>query len=567
MVWSPTSVPQPALPPSHAEASIGLVTLNSKYVHTALSLRYLRNAARAAGFAHTWIAEYTIQTPLWKAAAELMARRPAVLGFSVYIWNRRQTLDLIELVKKQQPQVLIVVGGPEVSFEAGPPSPYVDVVIAGEGERKWAECLGLWAESRRPDAATLRRWATYGTDLPALEALPYLDEDLPQLAERLVYVETSRGCPYTCSFCLSALDESVRFYPDAAVKAHLERLIGAGARRIKFLDRTFNLRKARVRELFRWLMGFPGVEFHFEVVGDLLDDAMLALLAEAQPGMFQFEIGVQSALEPTRARVERRQHQPRLFEVIRRLVNDARVHLHVDLIWGLPGETLADIRASFEQVLALQPHELQLGFLKFLPGAPIRGLIEPHRYVFQDAPPYEVIAHADLAADAVLALKRFAEVFDLYYNSGHFRFTLRRLMQVRPAWEVFEALAAHFAAEGLLLPAHGLEGLLGHLQRCARDWLPEAELADLLKLDYFFHHRARRVPRFLNGHEAAETPAVRAHRKREPHSAVAAFAHRLELRDGAVELTPSAEPVWFAFRYPPTGEGYFFRPQVERLPD
>jgi radical SAM superfamily enzyme YgiQ (UPF0313 family) len=562
----PAAVPA-ARPCSPAELSIGLVTLNSRYVHLALALRCLRNAARSAGFAGTWLAEYTIHTPAWKAAAELLARRPAVLGFSVYIWNRRETLELIERVKKQRPELLVVVGGPEVSFDPAPPSPYVDVVIGGEGERKWVECLQGFAAGRAPDAATRARWAAYGSDLPALDELPYRKEDLAGLAERLVYLETSRGCPFSCSFCLSALDETVRFYPDEAVRAHIERLVAAGARRIKFLDRTFNLRKARVRELFRWLMGFEGVEFHFEVVGDLLDDEMLALLEQAPPGRFQFEIGVQSASEETRSRVERRQHQPRLFEVIRRLVAAGRVHLHVDLIWGLPGEGPAEIRAGFEEVLALRPHELQLGFLKFLPGAPIRRLIGPHGYVFQDGPPYEVIAHAALGAEELAQLKRFAEVFDLYYNSGQFRFTLRRLLQVRPAWELFSALAEHFAAHGLLLASHGLEGLLGHLHEAARDWLPEPELNDLLKLDYFFHHPARggRVPRFLNGHEARETPAVRARRKAGADCAVAAFRHRLELNDGTAELQPSPGPVWYAFTYPREREGYFFRPAVERI--
>ncbi len=556
----------PLRPPDAAAASVGLVTLNSRYMHIALALRCLRNAARAAGFANTWLAEYTIQTPTWKIAAELLARRPAVLGVSIYIWNRRQSLELIELLKKQDPALRIVIGGPEVSFETAPPSPYVDVVIAGEGERKWVECLQLWAAGEAPAAATRARWATYGSDLPALTELPYRDEDLAGLAERLVYLETSRGCPFTCSFCLSALDESVRFYPDAAVQAQIERLIAAGARRIKFLDRTFNLRKPRVQRLFRWLMGFPGVEFHFEVVGDLLDEPLLELLAAAPPGMFQFEVGVQSASPETQARVERHQHQPRLFDVIRRLIADGRVHLHVDLIWGLPGETLADIRASFEQVLALQPHELQLGFLKFLPGAPIRRLIGPHGYVYQDAPPYEVISHRDLGAAEVVALKRFEEVFDLYYNRARFHFTLRRLMQVRPAWEVFQALAEHFAARGLLVPAHGPEALLRELRDCARGWLDDAELEDRLKLDYFYHHRARRVPGFLNGHETAITPAVRALRKAQPDCAVAAFRHRLTLHNGTAELLPSETPLWYAFRYPEGNEGYFFRPAVLPVP-
>ncbi len=338
--------------------SIGLVTINAKYVHVALSLRYLRNAARAAGFGDVWLREYTLQAPTWKMAAELAGLPAQVLGFSVYIWNRRETFALIERLKKQDPARVIVVGGPEVSFEAGPPTRYIDYVIGGEGERKWVELLEHLREARAPDPATLARWRTHGTDLPDLGESPYVEEDLASLEHRLVYMETSRGCPYTCSFCLSALDEKVRFYPESQVKADIRRLVAAGARRIKFLDRTFNLRRNRVLDFFRFLAGFEGVEFHFEVVGDLLDETLLAFLETVPPGRFQFEIGVQTADPAVNARVARHQSQDKLFDRIRRLVAADRVHLHADLIWGLPGEGVVEIRRSFEQVLALRPHEL-----------------------------------------------------------------------------------------------------------------------------------------------------------------------------------------------------------------
>jgi anaerobic magnesium-protoporphyrin IX monomethyl ester cyclase len=545
-------------------ASIGLITLNARYVHMALSVRCLRSAARGAGFSGVWLREYTVQTPAWKMAAELLAQRPAVLGFSVYIWNREPTLALIELLRKQAPELRIVVGGPEVSFEPAP-LPYVDEIIAGEGERKWVELLTLLAEGREPDAATRARWAAYGTDLPALEALPFEAEDLVGLKHRLVYLESSRGCPFSCAFCLSALDEAVRFYPDAAVRAASEALVAAGARRIKFLDRTFNLGRARVRALFAWLMRFAGVEFHFEVVGDLLDEPLLALLETAPRGMFQFEIGIQSAHPETQRRVARHQKQARLFDAVGRLRRAGRVHLHLDLIWGLPGETLAEIRSSFEAVLALRPHQLQLGFLKVLPGAPIRSQVAAHGYVFQDRPPYEVIRSDDLSAGTVLALKRFEEVFDLYYNGGHHRFTLERLFQVRPPWEVFQALADHFLAEGLLVPAHGLDELTRHLLACARPWLPEAELIDLLKLDYCFHHRARRVPAFLKGEPVAEPVVAREKRQGDPRCTVVAFRHRIALHDGGVVLEPSKRPVWYAFGYPERTGGYFFHATLQAL--
>ena len=563
--------------------SIGLVTLNAKYVHLALSVRYLRNAARAAGFGNVWLREYTVRTPLGQMAAELVALRPDVLGFSIYIWNRERSLALIERVKRLLPAVKIVIGGPEVSFETEAPLPEIDAAIAGEGEVKWVEFLRGWADGwgtgvpgqGQPSAATRARWLRYGTDLPKLDTLPYLEEDLAGLEHRLAYLETSRGCPFSCSFCLSALDEKVRFFPEAAVKNTVERLVAAGARRIKFLDRTFNLRRSRVLDFFRFLARFDGVEFHFEVVGDLLDEPMLAFLETVPPGRFQFEIGVQSADPAVNARVQRHQSQKQLFAAMARLRAGGRVHLHADLIWGLPGEDLAAIRASFETVLALRPHQLQLGFLKFLPGAPIRALIARHGYAYDPRPPYELIRHEDLPAGDVAYLKRCSAAFERYYNSGHFRFALEALLEEAQGWELFSALAAAGGESGRDAPP--LEILAQRLAAtgarlvCRRPHarLTEEALRDLVKLDYFCHHRARRVPGFLQGATVAEPAGLRALRKSRPDSAYAPFAHRISWagEPGASRptLEPSLQPVWLEFSYADARQGYFFRPAITEL--
>ena len=546
----------------HPGASIGLVTLNAKYIHLALSLRYLRNAAHAAGFERVWLREFTIQMPAWKMAAELFVQQPAVLGFSVYIWNREQTFALIEMVKKQRPETVIVVGGPEVSFEPAPPSPYIDFTISGEGERKWVELLECLARGAPPSPGAQQRWRAYGNDLPALADLPYREQDYAELKHRLAYLETSRGCPYSCSFCLSALDKQVRFFDDSAVKAQIETLIERGARKIKFLDRTFNLRKNRVLELFRWLMQFEGVEFHFEVVGDLLDDAVLTLLETAPEGMFQFEVGIQSADEGVLSKIHRSQKLDKLFGALRRLRAANRVHLHGDLIWGLPGETPDMIRQSFERALALRPHELQLGFLKFLPGAPIRGLIASEGYVFQDSPPYELISHRGLAAETVVALKRFEEIFDAYYNSGRFRFTLERLFSLGGGWDLFARLAAYYQEQGLLLRSHSLENRFEHFWHCFRAALPEPELRDLLRLDYFFHHRGHRTPDFLRDAELESTVEPAAARRLNGDSTLVAFRHRIAFANGHAELTPSAVPIRYIFIYPKASQGYFYHPAM-----
>jgi hypothetical protein len=419
----------------------------------------------------------------------------------------------------------------------------------------------------------------YDADIPALDRLPYLEEDFVDLEHRLAYLETSRGCPFSCSFCLSALDKKVRFFPDAEVKETVKRLVAAGARRIKFLDRTFNLRKSRVLDFFRFLAAFDGVEFHFEVVGNLLDESMVAFLETVPRGRFQFEIGVQSADPAVNARVERYQSQPKLFAMMKRLTMADRVHVHADLIWGLPGEPLPRIRESFETVLALKPHELQLGFLKFLPGAPIRALIERHGYRYDPRPPYELISHRDLNAGEVRRLKRFEDAFDRVYNSGYFRFALDSLLEHVHGWELFAALAerldrrrgnAEEAATppsletlavalletGSELAAHGKPGVL-----------PGNTLRDLIKLDYFCHHRARRVPRILQGAAVREPPDARAIRKADPDTVIAPFDHEIAWTgggsgQGTPALLPSDTTRWLAFSYHDAHEGYFFRPVV-----
>ncbi|MDH4225739.1 MAG: DUF4080 domain-containing protein [Deltaproteobacteria bacterium] len=567
--------------------SIGLVTLNARYVHMSPAIRYLRNQSRAAGFANTWIQEFTIQTPPWKMAQSILARQPKLVGFSMYIWNRQITLALMELLKKLRPDLLLVAGGPEVSY--GPPPPYVDLVLAGEGEAKWVELLGhLSAGGELPPefiqragragsggspSAAIPQTGSHPTASPLPLLMPYTEEDIEGLPHRLIYVETSRGCPFQCSFCLSALDETVVFFPEETVKTHIEWLINHGARRIKFLDRTFNARKQRALDFFRWLSGFKGVQFHFEIVGDLLDDPLAGFLDGVEPGMFQFEIGIQSADPQTQRQVRRRQNKDRLFGVIHRLRLAGKVHLHADLIWGLPGEDLPRLKESFRQVFDLRPHELQLGFLKFLPGAPIREDAHRYGYRFQDGPPYEFICHDRLSAAEVLELKRFEEVFDLYYNSGKFRFTLERLFELSPPWDVFSRLGDFFLARGLFPVSHSLDHLYEYLFQAVTispmgEHLSREELTDWLKLDYCYHRRVLRLPRFLQG--AAPPPILQAPPPPAPPTgtvqALIPFHHELAWEGDTPRLNPAPDTRWVLFGYPPQDQGYFFKPRMAPWP-
>nr|NIP99172.1 DUF4080 domain-containing protein [Nitrospinaceae bacterium]NIR53365.1 DUF4080 domain-containing protein [Nitrospinaceae bacterium]NIS83769.1 DUF4080 domain-containing protein [Nitrospinaceae bacterium]NIT80568.1 DUF4080 domain-containing protein [Nitrospinaceae bacterium]NIU42889.1 DUF4080 domain-containing protein [Nitrospinaceae bacterium] len=512
-------------------------------------------------FPNVWIQEFVIQQPTWKIAAEILKNKPDVLGISVYIWNRAQSFELIERLQKQDPDLSIVVGGPEVSFDGpslGPPT-----VIAGEGEKRWVEFLEYRRRGETPPEDVVQRWARYGEDLPELRA-PYRDEDYPALKHRIAYIETSRGCPYLCSFCLSALDQKVRYFDEAILRDQIERLATSEARCIKFVDRTFNLRPARMQELMRWLTQFEGSSFHFEVVGDILTPALLDFLDTLPPGLFQFEIGIQSTTPSVQNAIQRKQKQDKLFETIKRLVEQNRIHIHCDLIFGLPGETLEEILRSFEDVLALRPHELQLGFLKFLPGAPIRDKIDSHGYAFQSNPPYELIRHQDLSAGEVIYLKKFTEVFDLFYNSRRFRFTLDHLLRKQSPVALFNHLLEYMESRDLLFLPQSMDRQYQILFE-AFSLGEDPGTVDRLKLDYLYSQRVYHLPSFLRSLAPFEGPFRLRTWKGDRKTPVVPFAHEIRANGTSVELRRSPHPCYYAVVHPERRGGYLHRPDIHRV--
>jgi anaerobic magnesium-protoporphyrin IX monomethyl ester cyclase len=403
----------------------------------------------------------------------------------------------------------------------------------------------------------LTRWRTYGTDLPELTPA-YLKEDFPQLKNRIVYFETSRGCPYLCSFCLSALDKTVRYFDEETIQSQIEELVTAGIKKIKFVDRTFNLKPSRMKKLMQWLTQFKGNEFHFEVVGDILTSDILEFLKTVPPGMFQFEIGIQTTTESVQETIQRKQNNDKLFETIKQLVEQDRIHFHCDLIFGLPGETLEDIQQSFSRVMALRPHELQLGFLKFLPGAPINNLIEKEHYHYQSTPPYELISHQNLSAEEVLYLKEFEDIFDRYYNSKRFRFSIHYLLGKMDPVTLFNRLLEHHDSRGLLMNPVSLD----EHYRIFRDTfypVPTALEQDLLKLDYLYAQRSFRLPEIL----AAKSPGKTW--KKDRKTPVIPFDHEIEISGSQAILKVAANPVYYAIAHSQNGDGYFHRPTVNAV--
>ena len=535
--------------------SIGLITLNAKFIHSSLSLRYLRNASRNAGYQNVWIREFVINQPIWKIASEIQKLKPEVLGVGIYIWNRNESLELIERLQKQIPLLKIVVGGPEVSFEKENSLPYP--VISGEGEKKWLEFLELTGQKETPTQEVLKRWRTFGTDLPELIA-PYLKEDFPHLKNRIVYFETSRGCPYLCSFCLSALDKTVRYFDEASIQSQVQELISAGIKKIKFVDRTFNLKPRRMKDLMQWLTQFKSNEFHFEVVGDILTADILDFLATVPPGMFQFEIGIQTTTESVQETIQRKQNNKKLFSTIRQLVKQDRIHFHCDLIFGLPGETLEDIWKSFSRVMALRPHELQLGFLKFLPGAPINELLEKEQYRYNSTPPYELISHKNLSAEEVLYLKHFEDIFDRYYNSKRFRFSINYLLEKMNPTSLFSRLLEYHDSHELLMNPVSLNEYYCIFQNTFYPD-PTSMERDLLKLDYLYAQKSFRLPEILSSKSSCKTW------KKDRKTPVIPFNHEIEICGSQAILKVTTNTVYYAIAHDQNGDGYFRRPTVNAV--
>jgi len=404
-----------------------LTTLHSKFIQPCLA------AYCGADGGELRIREFTVHEPKEQVLAALLAEQPDVIAFSVYLWNRRETLELVDALAVARPGLRLVLGGPEVSFD-GPDlfdrHPGLTALIRGEGELPVRALLSAWHHQAEPGVIPrlcLRAGdgLVEGPNGPRLDSLDELPSpfalDLVDLTRGLVYLETSRGCPYSCAFCMSALDRRVRSFSTERIHSDLSLLMERGVPNIKLVDRTFNYDATRAREIFRFILDRNRrSHFHFEIGAHLLDDATLGLLETVPDGMFQFEIGVQSTLPATLAAIGRQAPLESLAENVRRLRQKGNIHLHLDLIAGLPGEGFADFLASIDRVAALNPHHLQIEPVKLLPGAPLRKQASERGIRFDPNPPYTVLATPNLNFDELERLRGISRLCDLTRNSGHF---------------------------------------------------------------------------------------------------------------------------------------------------
>jgi tRNA A37 methylthiotransferase MiaB len=424
-----------------------ICVLNSQYIHSSLApwclLAGIETYCEAGISAE--VIEGTVNEDLAGIAERIIAKSPRIIGFCCYIWNITATKQLLRLVQRKLPNVTMVLGGPEVSYNAADllrQEEAVQYVVSGEGEKPFALLLQA---IRRGEAVPNIPGVCYRKGEQIITVPPYTPEGEPPspytkpyfaaLKGRIAYLETSRGCPYHCAFCLSGRCGTVRFFGLERAKKELLLLANSGTQTVKLVDRTFNVHRKRAMELFHFIIdnygaAIPqGVCIHFEIAGDLLDEETLSLLATAPLGAIQLEIGLQSFNPKTLQAIKRETDVMRLQKNISCLVAKGNIHIHLDLIAGLPYEDLKSFAESFNLAYALKPQMLQLGFLKLLHGAPMRE--EPEKYPcrYRQTPPYEVSETPWLAAVELLRLRHIEDALEHLYNSGRFRRTLAYLLQ------------------------------------------------------------------------------------------------------------------------------------------
>lgn len=482
---------------------IVLSTLNAKYIHTSLALRllYVANKDRF----DVSFREFTIKEDIEKIAEELLLSCPDLIGLGVYIWNVKQTLQLVNILKNRKPEVKIVLGGPEVTYEpeyfiANWP---VDFIISGEGEFVLGELIEALQKNKPTtiDGVSSKAFISktvVQADLNQIATLPspyLLEADKEELKNKLVYFETSRGCPYQCQYCLSSLEKGVRYFPKEYILSNLKQLIGNGAKLIKFLDRTFNLNKEHTSTIFDFLIENYRLNLscQFEIYADLLTDDIIEQLNNRLPEKyFRFEIGIQSTYEPTNCAVKRKQNFPLLASNIRKLMDGGKIDLHLDLIAGLPYETFDRFTKSFNDVFELKGKEVQLGFLKMLRGTNLRKDAGKYGYKFNSEAPYEIEYNTDISNTELKRIHDAEHALEKYWNSGKFSRSMKHLFdnEYRGMYfELFDQIGQYYNQHNL--PHHGYQ--LEDVFRNLHNFLltKGIDIFEILRSDYYHNFKKR----------------------------------------------------------------------------
>ena len=464
-----------------------LIAINAKYIHSNPAIYSLRAYAGAELQEHIELAEYTINQTFGEILASICKRKPDAMGFSCYIWNINLVLELVTDLHKLLPDVPIWLGGPEVSFD-GPQLmtkyPQITGVMIGEGEETFRELLTYYVEMPRErwinsdtaqgtcgkESQIMRLHQIPGLCLPEgytasrdpmeLSRLPFLYSDLAAFENKIIYYESSRGCPFRCSYCLSSIDKKVRLRDLEIVKRELQFFLDHKVKQVKFVDRTFNCNHEHAMAIWLYILEHDNgvTNFHFEVSADILNEEEIRLLNRMRPGLVQLEIGVQSTNPETIRTINRTMNVEKLEQIVRAVNTGHNVHQHLDLIAGLPFEDYKTFAKSFNRVYAMEPEQLQLGFLKVLKGSLMHEKAAEYEICYMDKAPYEVLYTKWLSYEDVLKLKGVEEMVELYYNSNQFRHTLAFLVrQFETPFEMFEKMAEFYERKGYFTnsPARG----------------------------------------------------------------------------------------------------------------
>ncbi|MEC1524731.1 B12-binding domain-containing radical SAM protein [Neobacillus niacini] len=482
-------------------------TLNAKYIHTNLAIRYLK--AYAAPEFNIQLKEYTIKDPAMNIVSDLYQQKPTVIGFSCYIWNIEETIKVVTMLKKIDPSIQIVLGGPEVTYDTVEwmeKLPGVDFIIIGEGEHSFKQLLtemtGEGQYRNVPGIAYRENGQVRVTpqmnklDLKELPSPYRFPEDTAHLGKRVTYIETSRGCPFSCQFCLSSIEVGVRYFDREKIKNDIRYLMDNGAKTIKFVDRTFNISRSYAMEMFRFLIDehLPGTVFQFEITADIMRPEVIEFLnKEAPTGLFRFEIGVQSTNDYTNELVMRKQNFEKLTRTVTLVKDGGKIDQHLDLIAGLPEEDYASFRKTFNDVFELRPEELQLGFLKMLRGTGLRLRAEDHDYIYMDQSPYEILGNNVLPFHDILRIKQVEDVLEKYWNDHRMNHTIEYLVtNVFPSpFDFFQEFGTYWDEQGWSRIGHQLEDLFRRLFSFLES-KPASDIdiiAGLMKYDYLINHK------------------------------------------------------------------------------
>lgn len=524
-----------------------LAACNAKYIHSNLAVYDLQAYARQYQ-QHILLKEYTINQQKDEIMKDLYEEKPDVICFSCYIWNISFVKELAEDLKKVLPSVPFWAGGPEVSFDAEAflaANPAFDGVMVGEGEETFLELAGYYVDHRksleqirgiafRKENQVLHNgWR----EIMDLSKVPFPYKDLQDFDHRIIYYESSRGCPFSCSYCLSSVDKKLRFRSLDLVRKELQFFLDHKVPQVKFVDRTFNCKHDHAMAIWKYIVEHDNgiTNFHFEIAADLLREEELELMATMRPGLIQLEIGVQSTNLQTLEAIHRKTDFSRICQIVERIHSFGNIHQHLDLIAGLPYEDYDSFHHSFNDVYALRPQQFQLGFLKVLKGSLMKQMEKEYGIVHKEKEPYEVLSTNWITYEDVLNLKKVENMVEVYYNSGQFENSLKYVETLFPdSFTMYEALGRFYEQNGYDCISHNrlrrYEILLEFIESLKQGDVQKG--ADALVLDLYLREKLKSRPSFAKD-QKAEEKKIWAYRKQEN---IPKTAHIQVFWDGRVLL-------------------------------